>query len=620
MGSFKIDLETLVMEESVKPPIQSDWLELNEITDTLIGNSINICQYLPIPEKKTMILVKFFSKIDESIRLKGWTFLYIAKNGEIETGRWKLPLYLPPVNKIVNDKSHKQIWDYAYIYISIGDMQYPDMFEAYSEHIQHHNNTKELNFYKNWQTKMDAKKLRVKEMVETLKDDLLQVQTFVDNEQKLIESLQDKERKTTEDMLCEIVKVIEKKKDKTLYHLRNRIKELLSTIEALNSDERDFDELECIKRIGIRVTINWIEKIKTKKSIKVYMSVVNENGVILDDLQNRANYNTPIINDFMDEQSNIKAMENNSIFDIEIDEIFYVLKHIELFLKKFGDKIKLFLLFKVFEADGDSRLDNIEDKRTILDNYVFKEKLNLIGACIFELKIKNLSSNVGRYKQELFKSLGDDFPPFNPKEKIFTKLDFTVETFEYDKENMDNYVLRIKKRKKKKTDDDLFTDKRPFIINEKTQYTEKAFEKGSGIDIYIDGARYLPNSTTVTKIIFRVVDSNLNDAIAPSSKISEFDCVSNHPMYNFKKELRFPYYDPTLILVITLLNVNDRDTDNMEAQIIGICFFPLFISKKTRNQPETSLEEDYMLLNGDYQIPLYCQDFFQQKPFLYKNQ
>ena len=53
----------------------------------------------------------------------------------------------------------------------------------------------------------------------------------------------------------------------------------------------------------------------------------------------------------------------------------------------------------------------------------------------------------------------------------------------------------MKKRNKK--EDELDLDKTPFIVNRKRQYANRPFEKGNGIDIYIDALRFLPDNVTV---------------------------------------------------------------------------------------------------------------------------
>mmetsp|Transcript_22582 Transcript_22582/g.19588 ORF Transcript_22582/g.19588 Transcript_22582/m.19588 type:complete len:116 (-) Transcript_22582:1561-1908(-) len=64
--------------------------------------------------------------------------------------------------------------------------------------------------------------------------------------------------------------------------------------------------------------------------------------------------------------------------------------------------------------------------------------------------------------------------------------------------------LDLSKKKVPKEIHDLISEK-PFIVNTKIQYHDRPFEKGNGIDVYIDGCRFLPDNTTVTKIEIAVL-------------------------------------------------------------------------------------------------------------------
>jgi hypothetical protein len=44
-------------------------------------------------------------------------------------------------------------------------------------------------------------------------------------------------------------------------------------------------------------------------------------------------------------------------------------------------------------------------------------------------------------------------------------------------------------------------DKRAFIPNNNPGWSDIQFEKGSGIDFYIDNARFLPTSVTISKVV-----------------------------------------------------------------------------------------------------------------------
>ena len=62
---------------------------------------------------------------------------------------------------------------------------------------------------------------------------------------------------------------------------------------------------------------------------------------------------------------------------------------------------------------------------------------------------------------------------------------------------------------------DLPPDLVPFIENLNIQYEDRPFEKGNGIDFYIDSARFLPDNVTVTKVVLFIVDSNGDKFIQP---------------------------------------------------------------------------------------------------------
>lgn len=113
----------------------------------------------------------------------------------------------------------------------------------------------------------------------------------------------------------------------------------------------------------------------------------------------------------------------------------------------------------------------------------------------------------------------------------------------------------------------------------------------------MDCARYLPNSVTITKILVRVVDSNIRDVIPPSTRVAEFMSDIYRPVFNFRIEMRLPFFNPTMMAVITLLTVDQRD-EKGEASMVGHAFYPLFIDRITEEQPtDQSNRVSYFLLN-----------------------
>ncbi len=92
------------------------------------------------------------------------------------------------------------------------------------------------------------------------------------------------------------------------------------------------------------------------------------------------------------------------------------------------------------------------------------------------------------------------------------KLSFEIEEFLFGEEDIPALAFRLRKKKKAKKLK-VEGDKSPFIKNLEDQYENKAFEKGSGIDFYLDAGRYLPNSINISKVIIKIVDSSLNEAM-----------------------------------------------------------------------------------------------------------
>ena len=151
-------------------------------------------------------------------------------------------------------------------------------------------------------------------------------------------------------------------------------------------------------------------------------------------------------------------------------------------------------------------------------------------------------------------------PPPDPKKppakRTKSWIDFTIETFEYESMENSKFAYRRKRKKQKKQNEDDGYDRRAFIPDDTIQWLDVPFEKGSGVDFYVDSTRYLPNSVTISKILVRVVDSNIRDVVPPSTRVAEFKSDIYKPVFNFRLELRLPFFNPTLMVIITLLTVD----------------------------------------------------------------
>lgn len=75
---------------------------------------------------------------------------------------------------------------------------------------------------------------------------------------------------------------------------------------------------------------------------------------------------------------------------------------------------------------------------------------------------------------------------------------------------------------------------RPFIENHKKLYHDRPFEKGFGIDFYIDQARFLPDNTTLCKIIVQFMNCNLEQIFPPKSVLPDIKTSTYSPFFNYK--------------------------------------------------------------------------------------
>lgn len=157
------------------------------------------------------------------------------------------------------------------------------------------------------------------------------------------------------------------------------------------------------------------------------------------------------------------------------------------------------------EDMGPARIKNLDE-----DHHADKEYRDIAW---YSIKINNEdgSFNTGLFKKHLIQMpvLKPPFDDINIKEEDQV-IEFVIEEFNYDIDYLKKKSKKKKKKKKKvklnlskrkipKEVHDLISEK-AFIQNTKKQYNDRPFEKGNGIDIYIDGCRFLPDNTKATKV------------------------------------------------------------------------------------------------------------------------
>lgn len=143
----------------------------------------------------------------------------------------------------------------------------------------------------------------------------------------------------------------------------------------------------------------------------------------------------------------------------------------------------------------------------------------------------------------------------------------------------------------------------PFIKNDLAQFTNAPFKEGEGVDIYIDGARFLPENATFSRVLMRGFTVDFIRVIDPVKGLCDLNLsTSRNPFYGFRYELRAPKLDPTIIIEVTVETI-DR-SDGLE-KIIGYCYFPLFLNSQTMQQNTDRNQLGVTLQNGAYQLPIY---------------
>ncbi|KAM7426567.1 Coiled-coil domain-containing protein 17 [Porites harrisoni] len=142
-----------------------------------------------------------------------------------------------------------------------------------------------------------------------------------------------------------------------------------------------------------------------------------------------------------------------------------------------------------------------------------------------------------------------------------------------------------------------------WIKNGRPSILTDEFEEGNGIDLYIDGARFLPDSVTVSKVAGRVLDKNYTRIGTDIDVQAELDSDIYNPEYNARIEYRDPVFPPSCTLMLKVYTV-DKVSKNLCC--VGYGFLPIFIEVGTTIQPPVSKSEVKVALNeGAHQIRLY---------------
>ncbi len=346
---------------------------------------------------------------------------------------------------------------------------------------------------------------------------------------------------------------------------------------------------------------------------------------------------------------------------IAFNEVFYFLRNIPGLILMKQNNLSINLVFQVIGIDEDGqplrnkstydkysklRQPNDDEEDDNMPRHQQSSQNNFSFVCWYAVKLNRINGRIieGRFIEPLYKPPMVK-PPLENKDVQSTaaRIEFIIEEYIYTANTLKEHKLKqqessmnaIKKQLKpspkkpvptEKSDvfnrpaesDDLkqqFKDAmikpavqlifKPFIENRKVQFTNRLFEKGSGIDIYIDAARFLPDNVTVSKVIileiiflipikvyFNVYTQDALPIIKAQHSISDLESNCFSPNFKLKVELRAAYFSPTCIAVLSIETI---DRSNEEVRTIGYSAFNLFLGYHT-NQPPISDSETVFFL------------------------
>lgn len=148
----------------------------------------------------------------------------------------------------------------------------------------------------------------------------------------------------------------------------------------------------------------------------------------------------------------------------------------------------------------------------------------------------------------------------------------------------------------------------PFILNEKNQVNSELFQKDDMIILYVDGARYLPENVSFSRVVIKCYTSAGNEVVSKLKVAANLTKSTGQiPFYGLREEIDIysnPNLDPTMIGVF---KIETFDRANGEQRIVGYSFFPFFLDKNIKSIITDPKEKKYVLQNGMYQLPIYSE-------------
>ncbi|XP_054837255.1 coiled-coil domain-containing protein 17 isoform X2 [Eublepharis macularius] len=139
------------------------------------------------------------------------------------------------------------------------------------------------------------------------------------------------------------------------------------------------------------------------------------------------------------------------------------------------------------------------------------------------------------------------------------------------------------------------------------------FCDGDGFDLYIDGARFLPDDVTVTRVAGRIFTSSFSQIGPDISTGIDLNSSIFDPLYNYSIEIRELLMPPCATLLLKLYSIDSLSSNLI---LIGWAALNLFVESGTHTAPEPGARGIQVSLNdGAHQLRIYHNSPCPDQPF-----
>ena len=142
---------------------------------------------------------------------------------------------------------------------------------------------------------------------------------------------------------------------------------------------------------------------------------------------------------------------------------------------------------------------------------------------------------------------------------------------------------------------------RPWISSGTCGSPVERYQKGDGVEFYIDSAMWLPDNCTFTRVVLKLFTSAKEPIGNAYDGYSLLASRSTSPVFNFKAEIRGSVINTT---ATALIRFDTIDCVTLQPVSIGYSVIKLFCNKD-RIQCKTTSDNAAFVNTGSFQVPIY---------------